>query len=303
MERRTFLGGLLAAGAAAGLGSGRAEARERREAPADAVGLLVDSTRCIGCQACMSACRKANGDGIDDGISGRGLYHAPRRLSSDARTVILSCSQDGTSAYFKKQCMHCLDPACASVCMLGALARREHGIVTYDADKCIGCRYCQVACPFDVPRFEWDRALPLIVKCELCSHRIADGLEPACAAACPRQAITYGTRDALIAEGEARIAAEPARYQHRVYGVDDGGGSQVLVLGGAAMPFGALGLPSLGNEGVPDLSETLQHGIYRGFIAPIALYGLLGAVLWRNRSRAVHVEDEEARDASGGTDS
>ena len=159
----------------------RSRGRHRRPsfrvAPSDAVGLLYDTTKCIGCKACVVACREANGLAPDTSWSG-GLYQAPLDLNEKTKTVIkLYDDGNGHRSFIKAQCMHCVDPACANACMLGAFKKREFGIVTYDVDYCIGCRYCEVACPFGVPKFEWAKASPKMVKCELCNHRIAAGKE------------------------------------------------------------------------------------------------------------------------------
>jgi Fe-S-cluster-containing dehydrogenase component len=184
----------------------------------------------------------------------------------------------------KAQCMHCVDPACAAACMLGALKKREFGIVTYEADLCIGCRYCEVACPFNVPKFEWTKAAPKIVKCELCAHRLKAGLEPACTEVCPREAVIFGKRSDLLLEARRRIAAEPGRYVAKVYGETEGGGTQVLYL--SAVPFEHLGLPTLSDRPAPDRARTVQRSLYHGMYAPLALYGALGLVMWRNRRRS-----------------
>jgi Fe-S-cluster-containing dehydrogenase component len=181
----------------------------------------------------------------------------------------------------KAQCMHCIDPACASACMLGAFKKREFGIVTYDVTYCIGCRYCEVACPYNVPKFEWSSATPKMVKCELCNHRLAEGKQPACTEVCPRQAVIFGKREDLLREAKRRLAANPGGYVQKVYGETDGGGTQCLYI--SHVPFDKIGLPALGEESTPSLQRTIQHAVYKGFAAPIALYGLLGAVMLRNR--------------------
>jgi Fe-S-cluster-containing dehydrogenase component len=198
-------------------------------------------------------------------------------------TVIVSHGRGREQTYVKRQCMHCLEPACVSACMLGAFQKGEHGIVTYDSDRCIGCRYCQIACPFNVPRFEWSSALPRIVKCELCRHRIAAGQEPACAEACPRDAVTYGRVSDLRREAVRRLRSTHGKYYPYIYGWDEAGGTQVLYLAGAEMT--SLGLPALGRQPVPALAEALQHGIYRGFVVPVVLYVALAVTLVRNRKR------------------
>jgi Fe-S-cluster-containing dehydrogenase component len=251
-------------------------------APPDAVGLLYDTTKCIGCKACVNACREANGLAPDTTWSG-GLYHAPLDLSERAKTVVKLYDDGEQRSFFKAQCMHCLDPACASACMLGAFKKREYGIVSYDVNYCIGCRYCEVACPYGVPKFEWSKAAPKMVKCELCNDRIAQGKIPACAEVCPKGAVIYGKREDLLREAKARLADNPGKYVQKIYGEHDGGGTQCLYL--SHVPFEKLGLPVLGTESTPTLQRTIQESIYKGFAAPVALYGLLGFVMLRNRKK------------------
>lgn len=251
-------------------------------APADAVGLLYDTTKCIGCKACVSACREANGLEPDASWGG-GMYHAPVDLSAHAKTVIKLYDDGGKTSFMKAQCMHCIDPACASACMLGAFKKREFGIVTYDVNLCIGCRYCEVACPYNVPKFEWAKATPRMVKCELCNHRLAEGKQPACSEVCPRHAVIFGKREDLLREAHRRLAEQPDIYVQKVYGEHDGGGTQCLYISHVA--FENLGLPALTEESTPTLQRTIQHSIYKGFLAPVGLYGLLGAVMLRNRKK------------------
>jgi Fe-S-cluster-containing dehydrogenase component len=174
--------------------------------------------------------------------------------------------------------------------MLKALHKGERGVVAYDVDRCVGCRYCQVACPFNVPKFEWSKASPRIVKCELCRHRWKDGRGAACAEACPRGAVLFGRVEDLRAEAWRRIREVKGRYLQHVYGEREGGGTQVLCI--AAVPFDRLGLPSLDEAPTAELSETLQAGIYRGMVAPAALLAAFTAAVVRNR-RAPSDEEEE----------
>lgn len=277
VDRRTALKTLAAAGAAVAGSPRRAEAREPRQPPEDAVGLLYDATLCIGCKSCVVACYDANFDEPPPGE----MYYNPEDLSATCRNVIKEHVDGAERSFMKMQCMHCVDPGCISACMLGALEKREYGIVTWEADKCVGCRYCQVACAFNVPKFQWHDATPEIIKCYLCNHRLADGLEPACADVCPTGAVIFGTRVDLLAEAHRRIEASPDRYEPKVYGETDGGGTQNLYLTAAGIPFTDLGLPELGDRSTAHTSETVQHTIYKGFAAPVILYGILGAVVWK----------------------
>jgi len=210
----------------------------------------------------------------------------------------------------KAQCMHCLDPACAAACMLGSLHKDDYtGVVSYDPTYCVGCRYCMMSCPFNVTKFEFDKAVPKIVKCELCRHRVQDepavvdgftrypkGQGPACCEVCPREAVIYGKRDELLTEAKRRIAKSPGKYvEDRVYGETDGGGTQVLYL--SHVDFAAIGLPDLGNRGVPTVAYNVQEGIYYKvpFAIPVVLYGALAVAMWRNRRSWQHGEEGEER--------
>lgn len=287
IKRRTALKGMLLTGAAA-LGAKPVRASVRT-APPDALGLLYDTTLCIGCKACVSACREANGLEPDANVDA-GLYHAPLDLSGRAKTVIKLFADGEKQSFVKAQCMHCVDPACVGACMLGALKKREFGIVTYDDTLCVGCRYCQMACPYNVPKFEWAKASPRIVKCELCDHRLKEGQEPACTEVCPRGAVVFGKRSDLLREAKLRIANNPDKYVPKVYGETDGGGTQVLYL--SHVPFESLGLPTLGEESVATRARTVQHTVHKYFILPSLLYAVLGMVTFRNRKQASWHQDE-----------
>jgi len=292
ISRRTVLKTLGVAGAVA-VAPGAAEAKVERKPDPDDQGLLVDVTRCIGCRACMTRCKEANGKEPDVRLVEGAAYDAPVDLNARTLTVIRRWGGDKESGFVKAQCMHCVHPACVSVCMLGALHKGEHGVVAYDVDRCVGCRYCQIACPYNVPKFEWAKAAPRIVKCELCRHRAKEGKGPACAEVCPRDAVTAGKRGALLAEARRRIAERPGAYQKKIYGEEDGGGTNVLYLSPVA--FETLGLPALGKQPAPALSENIQHGIYQGFAAPLALLGALSVVTWKNRRQESHPSKEEDR--------
>ena len=292
ITRRAALCGILTAGATAA-GIEPTAAAVLPVPPADAVGLLYDTTLCIGCKACVVACQDANGLPRDPtGIDAR--YDAPVDLNARAKNVIKLYHDGDRRSFVKVQCMHCVDPACVAACMLGALKKREFGIVSYDVDYCVGCRYCEVACPYGVPKFQWASATPRIVKCELCNHRLAKGQEPACTEVCPRHAVIFGKRADLLEEAKRRIAASPGRYVDKIYGETDGGGTQVLYL--SHVPFERLGFPDLGDQPAPQLARSVQHGVYRGFAAPLALFGVLGMIAHRNRT----IADAEEAPHKGG---
>jgi formate dehydrogenase beta subunit len=253
-------------------------------------GMLYDATLCIGCKACMVACNEAN-DLVPDVRASGDRWQMPLDLNEYTKNIIKLYKDDTGANYsfVKRQCMHCVDPACTAACMLGALKKRERGIVTYDADLCVGCRYCEMACPFGIPKFEWSSLAAKIVKCELCNHRIAVGKEPACTEVCPTHAVIYGTRGELLAEAHRRLEEHPDRYVPHVYGEHEVGGTQVLYLAG--VDFAKLGLPAYGDEPVPGTVRSVQNAIYQGFTTPLALYAVLAAVMLRNRGREEDGDD------------
>ena len=293
LGRRTLLKGMAvvgAAGAASALPT-EASASERPHVKGDDVGMLYDTTLCIGCRACVTKCKEAND--LPANRSADGIYDAPERLDGTTKNVIQVAQLGGDKwSFMKAQCMHCADPACVSVCMAGALHRTAGGIVAYEASTCVGCRYCQVGCPFDVPKFEWSKALPRIVKCELCRHR-ADPKKtgalavanPACCEACPREAVVFGTMSQLKGVAKARQAAHPERYAAKVYGEHDGGGTHVLYLTAKDVTFEALGLPELGDESPAAPAEHVQHGMYKWFALPTLLYGTLAYTIVKNKKK------------------
>jgi len=190
------------------------------------VGLLFDSTRCIGCGACSAACKEAN------------ALPLPIEEHPTAYTWTVVERVDGVNV--RRLCFHCAQPTCVSVCPVSALRKTPEGPVVYDAARCIGCRYCIMACPFGVPKYQWDRAIPIVGKCVLCADRVARGLPTACAAVCPTGATLFGERNGLVREARRRIAANPDTYVDHVYGVTEAGGTSVLML--SAVAFERLGM-------------------------------------------------------------
>jgi formate dehydrogenase iron-sulfur subunit len=179
-------------------------------------------------------------------------------------------------------CMHCLKPACVSVCPVAALEKTDIGAVIYHKDRCIGCRYCVVACPFDIPKYEWDKPLPYVRKCDFCYSRIIRGQIPACAAACPTGALTYGDRDELLQEAEKRLNTDPSKYAGRIYGEKEIGGTSLLIL--SDIPLQKLGYPpSLSENPMPALTWAALEEIPN-----VVLLGgtLLGGLWWLTRRRA-----------------
>jgi Fe-S-cluster-containing dehydrogenase component/Ni/Fe-hydrogenase subunit HybB-like protein len=201
--------------------------------------MLVDTTLCVGCRACEAACAEANG--LADPPAGD-VFGETRLTSSTALTVVnrLETPEPPGARYVKRQCMHCVEPACASACPVRALEKLPSGPVTYHPGRCMGCRYCMVACPFEVPKYEYEKAIPAVKKCTFCAARQEQGLRPACAEVCPSGALTFGRRGELLEEARRRIYRDPDRYVHHVYGEHEAGGTDWLYLSG--VDFDRLGL-------------------------------------------------------------
>jgi formate dehydrogenase iron-sulfur subunit len=300
LSRRAFLeaGGRVAAGAAgATLASDLAAetpAGPLAEQAATQWAMLFDSTLCVGCRSCEVACNDDNqlGRTTEEIFQGRPAEDA-RALAPNVYTYVTfhQLEADPTSAAFGKvQCMHCIEPACVSSCPVSALHKKAEGPVVWDGTKCLGCRYCMMACPFLVPRFEWESRNPAIRKCDMCYDLQAKGEKPACVAACPTGALKAGTRAELLEEARGRIAAKPRGYVHHVYGELEAGGTNFLHLAGR--PFDGLGY-----------RRNLPLRSYREYTKPamstipyvIGGLGLvLGTVRWvANRRDAVEAEESD----------
>jgi formate dehydrogenase iron-sulfur subunit len=231
--------------------------------------ILVDVTRCTGCERCVEACIEQNGLDPDraqldravtkDGLSDNRLVSVPK--VAEGRFVRLSC-------------MHCLEPSCVSACLVGGITKRPDGPVIYDAAKCIGCRYCMLACPFHIPRYQWSEPVPYMRKCAMCFERLDEGLPPACVDACPHEALWFGERDALLEQAHATIAAGGGRYLHRVWGEHEFGGTCVLYV--SDVDLGVMGWPVPGTESIPSLTEPLIAK------TPVIGFGVMGTLLGIN---------------------
>jgi formate dehydrogenase iron-sulfur subunit len=195
--------------------------------------MLVDVSRCVGCGNCQRSCSEAN--------KLSPTTEQMQRLSSESLTFVQQVDLEGDQTrYVKRQCMHCLDAACASACPVAALHQTETGPITYRADRCLGCRYCMVSCPFEVPRFEWEDGLtPEIRKCMFCFERQEKGEQPACVANCPSGALKFGKRGVLLAAAHSRIKANPKQYVNHVFGEHEAGGTAWLYI--SDVPFEQLG--------------------------------------------------------------
>jgi len=262
ISRRKFLGWLGAG--AAGIGTSlatSAEAASNKHFPGypHSSGVLFDSTRCIGCRKCEAACNKVNDlPSPDAPFDDLKIMDQTRRTDSEKYTIVNRYDRTSNAegpVYRKVQCNHCLEPACASACFVSAFTKTNIGAVTYDASVCVGCRYCMIACPFEIPTYEYDKALtPRVRKCTLCHPRIVKGLLPGCVESCPTEALTYGKREGLLRSARERISRFPDRYVNHIYGENEMGGTSWLYL--SAVPFNQIGMrEDLGVVPAPSLTK------------------------------------------------
>lgn len=257
--------------------------------------VLVDTVKCIGCRGCQVACKGWNELPAESTVN-TGSYENPPQLSAITFTRIkykeLRYEDRFHWVFTKVQCMHCEYPACVEVCFVGAFQKTEEGPVIYDSNRCIGCRYCMVACPFGVPSFEWDKPLPWIRKCTFCFDRQTAGMEPACVKSCPTGALKFGERTELIAEARERIVSNPDKYFDHIYGENEAGGTSWLYL--SPVPHDMLGFPSLAGKPL-----TLYVERAMGAAPPVILSvaAILSALYWIvRRKKKLSRENETHRD-------
>jgi Fe-S-cluster-containing dehydrogenase component len=287
LDRRGFLRSVATVGAAA---AGLGEASQSAEGSVaginpNSLGVLMDIPNCIGCRKCEFACQQAAGFAVPpiETFDDKSVFEAHRRPHPRNYTTVNRFPNPidpQRPIYVKANCLHCNDPACVSACLVGAFKKEPNGAVTYDAWKCMGCRYCMVACPFQIPTYEYDNALtPQVRKCTFCFDKVVqEGGVPACVRICPNDALIFGKRDELVALAHDRIRSRPDNYVDHVYGEHEAGGTSWLYLSG--VPFEQIGFVQLGSLAPPRLTESVQHGIFKMFMPPLALYGLLGLVMW-----------------------
>ena len=263
LSRRTFLKvNVAGAAAVATLRAVPASAADAVASP-DAKGVLVDTTRCVGCRACEAACSEVNGLPEPADAGDERVFDTRRDTASQVFTVVNRVKGPGADApfrYIKTQCMQCVDPACATACPARALEKTAAGPVTYTGSRCLGCRYCMMSCPFELPRFEYEKPIAYIRKCTFCAERQARGEMPACAEVCPSGALTFGTRAELLEEAKKRIYQAPDKYVHHVYGEHEAGGTSWLYI--TDVPFDRLGLTTnVSASSYPSLTKTALSAV------------------------------------------
>jgi len=279
------------------------EASDRIEGNPDRVGVLTDTTLCIGlnCRRCEIACAKENGlPPIKKPPEDESVFNEVRRTHADQFTVVNRFPNpekpDGHPVYVKRQCMHCDEPACASACLVSAFTKTPEGPVVYNPDVCIGCRYCMMACPFNIPAYEYDSALhPRVRKCTMCYEtRTSKGQRPACVQACPNEVLTFGKRSELIDFAHEKIRSNPDRYINHVYGENDVGGTGWLYLAG--VPYEALDMRT-------DLGTTPYPELTRGFLSAVPVVLTMWPVLFggiylfsRRRDQLSAGDEDKAHD-------
>jgi Fe-S-cluster-containing dehydrogenase component len=266
ISRRKFLGWLAAAGLSATVTQTASAATTKHfEGYPDSVGVLFDNTRCIGCRKCEAGCNKVNELPFpEQHFDDLKVLDKQRRTSAKTYTVVNRydpVTQFKGPLYRKIQCNHCLEPACASACFVRAFAKTELGAVTYDESVCVGCRYCMIACPFEIPTYEYHEALtPRVMKCTLCYPRISQGLLPGCVESCPTEALTFAKREDLLRMARERILRFPQRYVDHIYGEHEMGGTSWLYL--SAVPFSQIGMrEDLGITPAPELTAGALSGV------------------------------------------
>jgi len=291
IDRRTFLKGLGTGVALAAPGCfllpGKLEAKVAA-ANKEFMGVLVDTTRCVGCRSCELACAEAHNLPVPD-ISDASVFNKIRQTSETQWGVVNSFKTGKGEIFAKKQCMHCNQPACVAACPVKAMEKREEGPVTWDTN-CMGCRYCIVSCPFDIPKFEHYSATPKLQKCNLCWERLQKGEKPACVEACPAEALTFGARRELIEEANRRIYKNSGEYISHIYGEHEAGGTGYLYL--SSVPFEQIGFRT-------DLGTTAYPEYTKGFLYSVPVVLLLWPAFLSGIS-AITKRKDKVRSEEGG---
>ncbi len=268
-------------------GSVRASATPRP----GATGVLVDTTLCVGCRGCEAACSEANALPEPASSGDDAVFRATRDTGPETFTVVNAAKGSGPSGedrFAKRQCMHCVEPSCASACCVKALEKTAAGPVVYNANRCLGCRYCMVACPFNVPKYQYTKAIPYVRKCTFCAERQKAGRAPACTEVCPSGALLFGKRDELLEVAKKRIYQNPEKYVHHIYGENEAGGTSWLYI--SDIPFEKHGLSKkVGTKSYPEMTQgALSTVPFVLTLWPPLLMGLYTFSKRREKAEADH---------------
>lgn len=238
-------------------------------------GFLIDVSRCIDCRSCMVACN------IENNVP----MTTTRIWMKDTNVMGQFPNLKQYTAPY--HCMHCDDPSCVSACTVGALQTNEQGVIIYDDKRCIGCRYCMYACPFEVPNFEWEQRFSLIVKCDMCIARLQEGQKTACAATCPPEAIQFGKYEDMLAEAKKRLETHPDKYIQHIYGEHENGGTSTLYI--SPVPFEQLGFPTAETVSPAYSNRLITHGTPA--VAGAVAVGLAGIYLTIKKQKEQDAEE------------
>jgi Fe-S-cluster-containing dehydrogenase component len=265
IDRRSFLkvlgGGIAGAASGSMLAPRTLRANVTPHPSTEFVGVLVDTTRCVGCRSCEAACAEANHLPIPD-TSDESVFEKERQTSVSQLTVVNRYKTEKGDVFVKKQCMHCNQPGCVSACLVKAMEKRKEGPVTWDTN-CMGCRYCMPSCPFEIPKFEYQSSTPRIQKCNLCWGRLKNGEKPACVENCPEEALLFGSRRKLLEEANRRIYQKPGEYLTHIYGEHEVGGTGYLYL--SKVPFEQIGFRTdLGTTPYPEFTKGFLYAFLIG---------------------------------------
>jgi len=295
LNRRTFFkvaGGAGAVALAPATSAGATTAAETIDAGRR--GVLVDTTKCVGCRACEAACAEANtlaGPAMPGDAS---VFASPRKTDTAAFTVVNRAAVS-PERFAKQQCMHCLEPACASACLVRALEKTPAGPVVYHKEYCMGCRYCMLACPFEMPKYEYDSPAPYVRKCTFCAERQAKGLDPACTSVCPTGALTFGNRNELLDIARERLYAKGSPYVRHIYGENEVGGTSWLYI--SDIPLEKLGLPAgLGTYAYSSLTQASLAAV--PFVLTLWPPLLMGIYSFSRRRQEVAAHGAEPREGA-----
>ena len=282
LHRRDFFRILGATGLTLAVGK-ELKAEPGAKASLEFRGVLYDAARCKGCRGCEYDCADANG--LPEPIPTKDIKGL-RTTDDKHRTVVNEYKTSKGIVYAKMQCMHCNEPACASACLTQAMTKTKDGPVIWREDKCMGCRYCMVSCPFNIPKFEYHSANPKIEKCTMCFEtRVKKGELPACVENCPNEALMFGTRRELIQEARRRIFEKPDLYYNQIYGEHEAGGTCWLYI--SPVPFKEIGLnTSVQSASYPALTKGFLYSVPSVFVlAPALLLGIQQATKKDNSTK------------------